>query len=331
MFRELKVALLGAENWTGGSDANIKTFMAVLTPNVKKAINKLYQPVVDAEAKYSAKIDDQTDGADYVKEVIANHSRDGIESIARVMMTEEDRFSQSYFEAVMKPTPDDKPRNADNLKNPLLLPLYSIKTDFIRLCDETFDTIQTLLDGSINNMRRTYEAFVVDSANARNIPKEYMPVVFPYSQLVLAADLNDMIVKQEQSEFPQHIEKCMYDLQTKLADDVSKQIKVAGTMLEAKIKSTNTLTKEVRDGLLLKLSDIVSNGDTNIINARENAADELKKNLPESYDEKQQHFTELLSSAQQDCDEFARNVNYWGNEVMNDLVNMYDDLKGLVG
>lgn len=328
MFRELKVELLKPENWTGDSDATIKTFMAVLIPNVKKAINKLYQPVVDAEAKYSV-IDDQIDGSAYAKEAISKHSSEGIETIERIMLTEEDRFTQSYFQAVMK-TPE-KPRNEENLKNPLLLPLYSIKTDFIRLCDETLDIVQTLLDGAINNMRRTHDIFHVEPASVRNIPKEFVPVVFPYSQLVLASDLKDMVVKKEDSEFPQHIEKIMYDLQTQLAADMNKQIKAAGVALEATINAATSLSKEIRDGLLLKVSDIISNGDKNIIGARENAADELKKNLPESYNEKEQHFSELLSVTQEDCDDYAKNVNYWGNEVMNDLVNIYDDLKGLVG
>lgn len=324
MFNELKTRMLDPATWAGDSEQTISELMGVLQPDIKKMINKLYQPVVDMEAKYLATIDDKISGSEDAKAAISALSTDGIQIIERLILTEGDLFTQSYFESVLG-MEVHQPKVSD-LKNLLVLPVYSIKTDFLKLCGEGLDMIQQVMDSTRNSMVRIHNVFNAKAAAVSNIPKEYIPVVFPYVQMVLVSDFKDMQGKQEDFEFSQHIESTIYDLQAKLVNDVNKQVRQASSIVSDTIKLSKKLTEDVKKDLMQKLDDIVDNGDKNFNMEKEKSADDLKQALPGNFDVKTDIYWKLLAAVQDICDDYEKEINFWGTEVMSDLVNIFDDL-----
>lgn len=321
MFGLIKRELLNVENWSGDTENILGTLMATLTPDIRRAINKLYKPIIDTEAKYLANLDEDED-ADVIKQIISKISRSSFETVERLLLAENDRMTQSYFGEVMNV--HLQPISAANLKNLLVLPLYSIKTDFMRLCDETLDVIKIVLDGAGNSMKRAYVAYHDDRFDIKDVPRDFVPVIFPYIQLIIADDWEEMKKKQEESEFPQHIESVLYDLTSKMANDVNNQVKEASSSLLAAIKSCDALSDETKKGLEAQLNDAIGQSELNIDKAKEEAADDLKKSLPDSFDDKTAHYWSLLDIAQSSGDEYAQILNDVGGNIMGDITNLYD-------
>lgn len=189
----------------------------------------------------------------------------------------------------------------------------------MRLCNEAVDVIQTVLTAAVDNMKRAHSSY--DLHRSSSVPSGFVPVVFPYIQLVLAGDYKEQKNKSEEFEFPQHIQTFIYDLASKQADDVNEQVKAARESLEFGLQACETLSNETKTDLLAKLDDNIAQNQRKIDKAKEDAADDLKKTLP---DDETPEYWSFLRIAQENGDNYAKALNDLGSKTLGDIINLYE-------
>lgn len=321
MFITLAKELQNVENWIENPDTTVSSLMGALLPDIRRTINILQKPIMDMEAEYSANVEEGPN-SNVLNRIISHFADIGMQTLERMMLTGGDRLAHSYYAAAMQLS--SPAVTAADLLNPIKLPLHTIETSFKSLCNELLDAIQIVMTGTLRNMKRTENAYDDDSFDMKNVPSDFVPVVFPYMTLVLANDYTDMKANMEDSEYPQHIETTIYNLLSMMESEVNRQVKAAYAALVVAINTSDKLTEENKKGLILMVDRDIGKAERRLDNAKENAADNLKKELPDSFDDPSISFWSLLVTAQNNGNECAKDFNYHGQKIMGDLINWYE-------
>lgn len=298
-----------------------------MLPEFQRLSSKTLPGILKAGNKYKSAINEEAAGSSVAKKIISDATRDNLLNVDQMFTLAAEKMAKSYHDNVYDFM--ETQHNITNITFLLEFTLYSIKTDFIRECESALNTIDDTLEGVQNHLRRTHNIFNEEPANVQNVPRDYVPVTFPFLMPRFHNDFLSMKNNSEENEFPQHITSVSFESQSQMVDHVNSQIKAASAALEATIKASTKLDEAVKTGLLAKLDDIVSNGDKNIDSTKDGAEADLKKKLPTSYEENGSSHFVLGFDTQENGDDFARNLNFDGNEVISDIINMFEMLYDL--
>lgn len=322
MYDKVKSHVQNADIWSGDYRWVLKQLQGVVVSEVQRVASNVLSALHHMGKKYVSVVDAKSEGSALVIESIANYTREGVIRLTYLFDLQGEKLAQTYHDAIHVFA--QSARTADDLDNPLLLPLYSIKTDFIRDCSAGFDVIQSAIDANKDNIRRVHETFNTEPANIPNVPKGLMPVIAPFVQAHFFNDFVEMNKKNDVRNFTQHIVATTIDLELELSNVMYSQIVAAGDVLDVALNTTTKLTHDVKRALMDKIRLKQSSCENDINDMTAKALDDLRINIPQYYDEpKNAPHWELSTICQENIDEYARKMNEIAGKAINDIVNLF--------
>lgn len=321
MWDMLHTEIKKIDNWTKDLSTVMSNFMAVLMPDVRHAINKLYKPIVDSEAKYSADVVSDAN-AGKVKEIITGFADASIKSIETMLLTEGDRLTQSYYVEVM--TLHSTTVTVDVLRDINAFPMYKIKTNFMLLCNDMLDVVQSRMSTTGNNMRRVLDVYDDDLFDIVNMPSEYVHVIFPFKEMIYDAKYNELKTNGKDGEFLGYLVGDVDFTSKQMAADIMAQLMNVRTSLAFAIGSCELLTDAMKKDLLISVDFVIQDAQKKLNREVEGTAFDMKRELPDKIDVKEFPYYKAVAVAQNNGDEAAKEMNMIGRTLVNQLVYMYE-------
>lgn len=321
MYQLLRSHLLNLETWSDDSDAVLSKLNNVLMPEIQQFSNNIYPAIYQMENKLKI-IDPKGEGS----AAITSYTTNGILLVDKLFEKAGQNLAQSYHDAVREFTIRINPRTTDDLRNPLRLPVYSIKTDFMRLCKQGFDIIQMGVDAVKDTIHRIHETFNTDLQHIASAPNGFIPIISPYLLGGLFIDFNDKKFKNETKNFGEYIIGIYTNVLKETMSNANDQIDVAGHSLELFLNETNIIDDgqrtELRDKMRVKAADSRVDIDDLLVKAQ----NEFKTNIPEVYDEETMPHWSMSTIGQETVDGFATKINEIATEAINDFINLFESL-----
>lgn len=330
MFQQLRSRLLNLETWSDDSDAVLNNLNNVLMPEIQQVSNNIYPAIYQMEKNYLQIIDPKSEGSAVATETVKSYTTKGILFVDELFEKAGQNLGQSYHDAVREFTIRVNPRTVNDLHNPLRLPVYSIKTDFMRLCKQGFDVIQTGVDAVKDTMRRIHETFNADPQHIANAPNAFIPVITPFLLPGLFTEFNEKKEKKEETNFPQYIIGNFTVVFQDMTTNVNEQMNVASHSLELFLNQTKIIDEAQRTELRDKMRVKTIDSRTEIDELLTKAHDDLKSNLPEKYEGENVTHWGMSTIGQETAEGFAQKINEIASETISDFINLFEMLLDIV-
>jgi len=325
IFKILRSKLLSLDTWSGDYEFVLDNLHNAYMPEVERVAATIEPTIIKMEQKYVSLIDSKSENSALAIESIRNCTRDGIENIDELFQLVGQKLEQSYHDnvhsfAMIQHTPDD-------LKDALLLPIYTIKTDFVRDCKKGFNLIQDGVDGVRDTMHRIHETFNTEPDQIDVVPENYVPIIEPMMLSGYFDDFIDMKAKGEAKNYPQHLMANSTEVFLSMYDNVNGQISDTKDSVETFLNTTTTIVDDdMRLHLVYKIRDKASDSQTEINGLLHRAQDDIKNNIPEFYEDGPEKMSNwaMATVCQETLEGFAHKANEIAEETINDFINLFE-------
>lgn len=330
IFTTLRSNLLSIETWSRDSRSVLnRLYEAIDVAGFTDVQKNVHETIYKAQQKYLSVIDSKSEANIYATLAIKNCTIIGIDDLDTLIEAGKSNLVQSYHDAVHVFSRSQ--RSADDLRNPLLMPIYSIKTDFMRECRQSFKAIHQGVNAVKGNMHRIHETFTVDPSHVENVPNSYIPIIEPFVLTHLFFDFIDLKENGEENSFTQLLIANATDSFKFMAANVNGQIDDSSYTIETFLNATTALTSDIRSGLIDRVREKTSNGQMEIDELIIKAQQDIKSNLPETYNVEEMSHLDMATVVQETLEGFAEKSNEIAFDVINDFVNLFEFLLEIAG
>lgn len=270
-----------------------------------------------------------TDGIDQLNReamsTIDIFADNGKKKVLELTKQEQQKLVQSYSNEINEifdgkfSTPNS---STADLKDVMNFKMYAVRNDFTELCVQAIETIQTVIESSERNIKRVLQVFENDRITTRNIPKEFVPIVFPDILGTIRDEFNGLKVDHHEAGFNTFIKEYTYGISKSLFAQVSAQITLAVATVES---TTNTLKKEQRDSFLRRVS--------NIKGLTKNELDDILTRIDRDFVKSMPQYVKgvttpeaLADFAQSQYDCFAKRLNVIGDSTIKSILDIQESL-----
>lgn len=257
------------------------------------------------------------------KEAISNYTRDGLVSVETIFQTEIDKVSREFYIDANLVGYKNNSTDSDISALRQSLPLFPLKSSFMKQCLVAFKTIDNAVDAVKNSIIRIHKAFHVDPTSNNIVPIDFVPVVFPYFMEDLNTDSLDINNKTDIREFIQDIVLHTFEVQERFYENVLNQIAMASKIVALSIRTTTKLPLDVKEGLMGKVQQMLNKSVESIETVKANSHKELGKNLPEGY-ENSNTYQRIASICQEYLEKFAKDFNEIGEYNANNFITFFE-------
>lgn len=315
--------MISPDTWSGDYDFVLDNLHNAYMPEVQRVAATIEPTIVKMEEKYVSLIDSRSEGSALAIESIRNCTRTGIENIDELFQLVGDNLAQSYHDNVHEfSTTQHSP---EDLKNPVLMPIFTIKTDFVRDCKKGFDSIQKGVDGVRDTMRRVHETFNTEPSQIDVVPENFVPIVEPMLLPGFFDDFLDMKEKGGEKNFPQHLKTNSTQVFQSMSENVNGQIGDAKDSVESFLNTTTTITDDnMRLKLVYTIRDKAADSTTEISGLVKKAQDDIEQNIPKTYEEDGMEHWEMATVCQETMEGFAQKANEIAEEAINGFINLFE-------
>lgn len=256
---------------------------------------------------------------------IDSFADDGQKKVLELTKQEQQKLAQSYSNEIYEIF-DGKLSTTNttttDLKDVMNFKMYAVRNDFTELCVQAIETIQTEIESSEENIKRVLQVFENDRITTRNIPREFVPIVFPDILGTIRDEFKSLKDDHHEAGFNIFIKEYTGGISKSLYDQVAAQITLAVATIES---TTNKLNREQRG--------IFSRRVNNIKRLMSHELDDILIRIDRDFVESMPKYVKgvttpeaLADFAQSQYDSFAKRLNVIGDSTIKSLLDIQESL-----
>lgn len=254
---------------------------------------------------------------------INKYAKSGEKQAYNIATAEAQKLEQSYSNEIYDILKADH-KTDDELKTMMNSKLYAVRNDFMDLCTLAVDTIHTEIKASEDNIQRSLEIFHNDGIKSRNLPKAFVPVVFPSVLGTFHNAFEGLQSTHQEAGYGAYVTEYARQVSTRLFERVEKQVTNAIKVLRENVKTLES-TRGAKMKLLKKVNSLRKSTRGELQDIQDRIQRDFYEALPK-FVEGAASPDAVANFCQTQYDIFSKQLNEIGEAALKTVLEIQDSL-----